>query len=392
MHRHLWQILRDRRLWKGPAVWVGILLIAINLWVRSYGDWSVAGDQKEAQRRATQQALPTTESTPRYDFSDGEDLERYWQFIPDARRGRLVIVSGMSQMNTIDDPAPGDQLTCEWLDDSLSAKGIRAWGLAASNLCNEEAVFQLISLVSEPATRPSAFIYPLCFDKMRDVDLRPGYERFLRARPAVQQAYVAAAQHYRERCPAAAAKMFQTLEHIQQSSKQADQSFEGRLRSCTEQFLPLVATRKELNIHAQLKLYALRNAILHIKSTHKRPMIQARYEMNWEFLRMMSDLARENGVQIIYYIVPMNPRGDNPYVASEYAAFKERSQKYCTENQIPFANFENVVDAQDWGVHEDGPDFKHFRGPGHKKTAAAILERFSGELANPPAQLSGAAR
>ena len=390
MHRNLWQILSDRRLWRGPAIAVIILLVAVNFWVRSYGDWSVAGSQKEAQRKATQQVVPTTESTPRYDFSDGEDLERYWPFIPDARRGRLVIVSGMSQMNSIDDPAPGDQLICEWLDDSLSAKGTRAWGLAASNLCNEEAVFQLISLVSEPATRPSIFIYPLCFDKMRDVDLRPGYERFLRARPAVQQAYAAAAQRYRERYPAAAAKMLQTLEHVQQSSRQADQSFEGRLRRNTEQFLPLVASRKELNIHAQLKLFALRNLVLNIKSTQKRPMILARFEMNFQFLRLLADLARENGVQVIYYVVPMNPRGDSPYVASEYVAFKERSEKFCREENIPFANLEKVVPAGDWGVHQDGPDFKHFRGPGHQKTAAAILEYFGPLLSGAGSQLSGA--
>jgi hypothetical protein len=392
MHRNLWGIATDKRLWSGPALFVIILLVAVNFLVRSYKVWLLQEEQKAAQGSAPQHVLLAGETSPRYDLSCGEHLDDYWPSIPDARRTGLAILSGMSQMHSINDPRPGDQLICQWLDDALAPKGTRVWGFAAPNLCNEEAVFQLTSLIADPATKPSTFIYGLCFDKMRNVDLRPGYEQFLRRRPAFQDAYEAIAHRYSDRYPAASAKMLQSLQQLRQTSQQKDRSFESRLRQRTEEFVPLVASRKDLNSQAQLKLFALRNKLLNIKPTSKRPMIQSRFDMNWQFLQMLTGLARENGVQVIFYIIPLNPQGDNPYIPAEYAAFKERCQNFCSQQNIPFANFENIVPADDWGFYLDGPDFKHFRGPGHKITAAAIIERFGPQLTAAAPQLSGAAR
>jgi hypothetical protein len=392
MHRNLWQILSDRRLWTGPAIVVAILLIAVNFWVRSYRGWLKEEEKKAAQGAATEHVLQANEKSARYDLSCGEHLDDYWASIPDARRTRLAILSGMSQMHAINDRRPGDQLICQWLDDALAPKGTRVWGLAAPNLCNEEAVFQMVSLISDPATRPTTFIYGLCFDKMRNVDLRPGYENFLRRRPEIARSYEATARRFAERYRAASAKMLQSLQQLQQSSRQQDQSFEGRLRQHTEEVVPLVASRKDLNSQAQIKLFALRNKLLNIKPTSKRPMIQSRFDMNWQFLEMLNEIGRENGVRLIFYIIPLNPQSDNPYIPAEYAAFKERCEKFCAQQHIPFANFEDVVPADEWGFFMGGPDFKHFRGAGHKRTAAAIVERFGAQLTTSQPQFSGAGR
>ena len=391
MHRNLWQILADRRLWTGPAIVVAILLIAVNFCVRGYRAWLIEEEKKSAQGGAAQHVVMPNESAARYDLSCGEHLDDYWSSIPDARRTRLAILSGMSQMHSINDHQPGDQYICQWLDDALAPKGTRVWGLAAPNLNNEEAVFQMVSLVADPATHPTTFIYGLCFDKMRNIDLRPGYQNFLRRRPAFVEAYESAARRFAEQYPAASAKMIQNLEELRRASQQQDESFEARLRQHTEGFVPLVASRKDLNSQAQVKLFELRNKLLNIKPTSKRPMIQSRFEMNWQFLQMLNAIARENGVQLIFYIIPLNPQGDNPYIPAEYAAYKERCEKFCVQEHIPFANFENIVPAEDWGFFMGGPDFKHFRGIAHKKTAAAILERFGPQLTAAP-QFSGPAR
>jgi hypothetical protein len=392
MHRNLWQILKDRRLWTGPAIGVAILLFAVNYWAKHYRAWMIEEQRKAAAGLGADQVMLPTETAPRYDMSIGEHLDDFWPSIPDARRCRLVILSGMSQMFAINNRQPGDELICQWLDDALAPKGLRVWGFAAPNLCNEEAAFQMISLLADPATRPKVFIYGLCFDKMRNVDLRPGYESFLRRRPAIENAYEATARRFAERYPAASAKMLSSLEQLRKESQQQDQTFEGRLRRRTENISPLIASRKDLNIEAQKKLFLMRNTLLGIKSTDKRPIIQSRFEMNWQFIQMLNDLGRENGIRIIFYIVPLNPQSDNPYVPAEYAAFKERAEKFCSEQHIPFANFENIVPAGDWGLFLDGPDFKHFKGIGHKITAAAILERFGPEMMADPSQLSGATR
>ncbi len=392
MNRDLLGILKDRRLWTGPAIFVVVALVAVNLWAARWRVWLDESQKKAAAGTGSEQVLLSTEKTARYDMSLGEDLDQYWPTIPDARKTHLTILSGMSQMHAINDRQPGDQLICQWLDDAVAASGGRVWGFAAPNLCNEEAVFQLVSLAADPSTRPKTFIYGLCFDKMRNIDLRPGYEKFLRSRPKVQEAWEQTAQRYKDRYPAAAEKMMRSLEEIRKSAQQKEETFESKLRARTEQLLPLVASRKDLNSQAQFALYHLRNKLLNIKPTTKRPMIGARLDMNWQFLHMLVEVARENGVRPIFYIIPLNPQGDNPYVPAEYAAYKEQCEKFCAEEKIPFANFEDVVPADKWGLFLGGPDFKHFRGAGHKITAAAIMNRFGGELIGKNSQFTGAAR
>ena len=389
MGHELLAIARDRRFWRGAWIWVVLALIGLNVRV---GRWHREHEQgMQAARMASKAMFPENmtgkpaDRIARFDISCGEDLEKYWPAIPDARRQRLVILSGMSQMHTINEPKDGDQLICQWLDDAMSPKGVRVWGFAAPNLCNEEAVFQLAALLSEPRTRPHVFMYGLCFDKFRNVDLRPGYQAFFRARPQLQQQWRSIAEEYRSKYPAASEKMLSTLREINQSSAQQEDTFESRLRAKAAAASPLVRARKDLNATAQGMLFVWRNTILGIRATSKRPMLKARHEMNQEFVGLLSDLAARNGVQVIFYVIPLNPQAENPYIAAEYAEFKVWAAKFCSERSIPYANFEGIIPADHWGTFMGGPDFKHFKGIGHKMTAEAILHRFADVLTGNPA-------
>jgi len=306
-------------------------------------------------------------------MSCGENLGKYWSTVPDGRKMPLAILSGMSQMHTINERKPGDELICELLDDSLTPQGVRVWGFAAPNLCNEEAVFQLVSLLTDPAKKPKFFIYGLCFDKMRNLDLRIGYQQFLREHSEIQRAYAATAHEYESKYPLAAAKMLASLGAVEKTQAQQSESFESELRAEVGKAVPLVGARKDLNGSAQMQLMLARNYVLHIKADSKRAVIQSRYDLNFQFLKMLNDLARTNGVQPIYYVIPLNPQGDNPYIPEEYAHFKEQIKAYCEAAQIPFDNFEKAVPADDWGTFLGGPDFKHFTEAGHKITSQAIL-------------------
>ena len=117
-------------------------------------------------------------SRVRFDRSCGEDLAAFWKYLPDATNCRLAIHCGMSQSYAINERVPGDQTIPEWMDNALASKGTRVFGLAAPNICNEEVLFLLLATLSDPKTRPAAFIFGTCFDKFRNVDLRPGYLRF----------------------------------------------------------------------------------------------------------------------------------------------------------------------------------------------------------------------
>src|SRR3989440_2927448 len=68
MHRNLWQILADRRLWTGPAIVVAMLLIAVNFCVRGYRAWLIEEEKKSAQGGAAQHVVMPNESAARYDL------------------------------------------------------------------------------------------------------------------------------------------------------------------------------------------------------------------------------------------------------------------------------------------------------------------------------------
>jgi hypothetical protein len=341
--------------------------------------------QRENLLQHTPQLAQGSLEGVRYDYSTGTDLLRYWPAIPDATQKPLTIICGMSQMNAINEYQPGQKIIAELMDDELAPQGMRVFGLNAGNLCNEEALFLLQAAVSSPRTTPRNFIYGVCFDKFRNIDLRPGYRAFLTQHSATAAGWEKTAARAMAEHPLAGAKMQRTLEEIRSEAKKVEkETFEGTLRRCLSDVLPLVAERQGLNAHLQTRLFLFRNWLFRIKPTSKRAIIEGRYGMNQEFFREMIDLSRRHGVTLIAYVVPLNPQAENPYLPEQYAEFKRWLEDVCREAEVPFANFENVVPAEHWGTFLGGPDFKHFKAMGHNLTARAIIDRFGAGLRSAP--------
>jgi hypothetical protein len=275
------------------------------------------------------------------------------------------------------------------MDDALKPDGTRVWCESAPNMCNEEATLQLLAFCSSPRTKPAVFMYGLCFDKFRNVDLRPSYQDFMRGRPELQAAWQETADEYAQAYPLAAAKMRSTLQSLHQVDAEQQDSFEGRVRSSIASISPLVMHRKDLNAAASTFLFDARNWVFNIKPTDKRPIIQSRYDLNRQFLSLMADFARAHHVQLITYVIPLNPQAENPYVAAEYGDFKVWAAQFAAERSIPFTNLENLVPTGDWGIFMGGPDFKHFKGEGHKRTAEALLAAFRPWLMGTAATATG---
>jgi len=292
-------------------------------------------------------------------------------------------------MYTINDNRPGDQTIAEWMDDALAPRGTRVFGLAAPNLSHEESVFLLLTTLAKPETHPDVFIFAVAFEKLREVDLRRQYATYLRSHPELIAEWLRTAERYRAKYPLAAAKMLSTLEQKERDESVNEASLESRLRRGVSRVSPLVAERRDLNSLLRIHLFAVRNFFLGIKNTSKRPIIRDRYDTNREFLGLLADLGRERGALVLLYIVPFNPSAENPYVPEEYAAFKQWLTQFAEETGTPLSNLENVVPSSDWGLFLGGPDFKHFKGEGHRKSAAALLKSFPAQLA-PPAQTGAA--
>jgi hypothetical protein len=371
-----------RRSLAGPLPWLLALFALLNIGIyRSKTEF-------EAQRRAnllTREASAEGRAKPRFDQSVGENLGAYWSLIPDARAQPLVVVSGMSQMYAINDARPGDRTISEVLDDELSPQGIRVFGLAAPNMNNEEALLYLAATASSPETHPDVFVYGLCFDKMRNVDVRPKLLEFLRQRPELQHAFREVCDAREASFPMACGKIRATLATVLADPAKADNATPATdtLESSTRKwaaFVPAVGARKELNASIQLFAYQARNALLGIKSSSKRPMLRSRYELNQQLLALMVEVASSASVQLVLYVIPLNPSAENPYVAEEYDAFKRWSGSLADQHAIPFDNFEGLVPADQWGLNNGEPDYKHFREPGHVRTAEEILRRFGPTL------------
>lgn len=388
----LGSLILDKRLWRGPLLWVIALLVLANYGAHRWYQWLLADRQRTFGVAANIHKAQMSPGPHRYECSMGEEPQKYWGDIPDATRVRLVIHSGMSQTFTVNDGTADDLITCEIMDDALAGRGTRVFGCGAPNQCGEETLFQLIAMTTSPKTTPAVFLHAVCFDKFRNVDLRPGYANFLASRPEFQKAWIAAAQKYAAKYPQACEKMKSTLAAIEEEHATKEVSLESKLREGIGRFSPLVSARKELNAYSLGLAFAFRNMVLNIKPTSKRPVIESRYEMNKQFLKMLVDIGRDNGTVVVLYVIPLNPQAENPYVPEEYAAFKKWMADYTTSEKVPYANLEGIVPLDEWGHFMGGPDFKHFKEAGHRRTAAALIEHFKPWLVSASASREGRPR
>jgi hypothetical protein len=374
-------LVADRRFRRGSTIGVIVLLALVNIPIQMWRERALSAIGRERAAQGVFAGDPESSSRPvRYDWSIGDRLARFLTYIPDARQQPLVILSGMSQMYAINDFKPGDQTIAEYMDDALAPKGVRVFGLAAPNLSQEEALFLLMTASSNERTKPATFIFAVAFEKLREVDLRPHYRRFLRERPELIDEWRRIATASEKDYPRAARKMRVTLEALE---ARTDVTVEERLRSKASVVIPFVKERTTLNSDVRRVLYDVRNWVFGIDNTTKRPLIPELYDVNREFLGVLAKTARERDVQLILYIVPFNPHADSPYIPEEYAAFKQWLAAFCEKERVPLANFEHVVPQEDWGLFLGGPDFKHFRNAGHRKTADAIVSTFGPLLLRP---------
>jgi hypothetical protein len=369
-----------RRFWRG-AVLFSTAFLALNVWIAG----GRRGLEDERRRNLLQATDPSVQGGC-VEPMTGESFESYWQRIPDGRTKRLIFVSGMSQMYAINDRQPNDRIIADHLDSWIRRRGARAASLAGPNLCNEEALFFLCAGLSDPARRPAVFVYGVCFDKFRNLDLRREYQEFFAKRTELRRRWLAEAGEAMD-LPLAAEKMRATEKGVEPEGRAAagkkpgEGDVESRLRESVSRVVPVVGAREELNARAQMEMFLLRNWFLRIKPTSKRPVIPARYALNRQFLELLVRVAKQEGIVPILYVIPLNPQAENPYIPAEYEDFKLWVAGLATREGIPFANLEGIVPSPYWGEFMGGPDFKHFRGEGHRMTAAALIERFGAVMA-----------
>lgn len=128
-------------------------------------------------------------------------------------------------------------------------------------------------------------------------------------------------------------------------------------------------------------LYRLRNSVFNISAQTKRPMIKGRYELNLTSLKSILESAKNNGIKVLVYNVPIRHDVEIPYIITQYEKFKKDIEKVVKENEGVFVNLENVVPTAFWGrkgstgIKGGGElDFMHFKEKGHIIVARNIYK------------------
>jgi hypothetical protein len=161
------------------------------------------------------------------------------------------------------------------------------------------------------------------------------------------------------------------------------QTFQERserlLNEWLERHVALWRTRAEARGKLFEWAYQLRNSVFGITAQTERRMIAGRYVQNLAALETLLEFAREDGVRVLVYVVPLRQDVPGPYVAEEYRDFKFELASRVSSGGAALADLEALVPAQYWGAKDatrlgGAPeiDFMHFQAAGHSLLANAL--------------------
>ena len=127
-------------------------------------------------------------------------------------------------------------------------------------------------------------------------------------------------------------------------------------------------------------LYLFRNWALKINPSSTRKMIPGRYAKNRDAFSAILNLAADNRVKVLVYIVPLRNDVKAPYSTHEYKKFKSEMALITQKSDAKFVNLENLVPSKHWGTKNSTKlgsnqelDFMHFQARGHSLLAETLF-------------------
>lgn len=301
---------------------------------------------------------------------------RAFGHIPNHAQAKLNIVwIGNSQQHAINQPEPGDELASVELHFQLNGPTwpgrYPVFGMSYPNLGYAE-IFSLVYALSRLGEKkPDVLILGLRFQDTKEIDFRKEFQDLI-TREFDEwglQAYVSSQTRS------------EVIEHVQDSRRQIylattdDSSLEGRLSALTESIVPAYRYREQLQSLALTRLYWARNLILGIKTSSKRPMLKGRYHIAMQYLQLTLDVARDSGIRVLAYNIPLRPGVETPYIQSEYDDFRDEVRRLCDRHGVVFRDYDPLIPAEEWGIWDVAGeiDYMHFTGRAHKRLANAIF-------------------
>ncbi|WP_152616515.1 SGNH/GDSL hydrolase family protein [Sphingomonas sp. ERG5] len=306
--------------------------------------------------------------------SDAIDSDRCVATWSKAGKPPVVLWFGNSQLSGINRYRPGDVNAPELLRRALAERGkyLVTYSQPNANLTEEAIVWNAVA----PIYRPKLLILPVCYDDIRELGVRETVGDFIE-RPGVTARLES--QRY---WPLIAGPMQESLKASSPQVAKGHQSLQTRVEHEATGFLaghwPLWRAKPSLRGTLGFAVHTLRNKVLGIHSTSKRPVDANVYRDRMELLDGMVADARAQGVDVLLYVPPYRQDIDGPYPMAQYRAFKTELEALAKRHGAGFADIDPIVPGPEWATVTDElfgfkeADFMHFTAAGHKHFAAGI--------------------
>lgn len=295
---------------------------------------------------------------------------------------------GNSQLHAINQPQEGDRTAPVLLAEHLRPLGIEVLGFSQPNasLQEHEVLFEYLM----EAYRPDTLVLPLVFDDMREDHIRAEFRAlYMDTRVRERLARRPVGDKIERESATAHVAAGDTGRDNRESPLGPgvlQERVEENLNQALTGMFPLWERRGDARGRIALSLYHGRNTLLGIDPSTKRPVIRGPYQRNMESLANISRRAREKSVKVVFYIAPIRPDVEKPYVDEEYQAFKAETAALANGDSHTFLNLENLVPGPLWGSKNATKlggrkeiDFMHFQGAGHVILSEAIRSAISKE-------------
>jgi hypothetical protein len=280
---------------------------------------------------------------------------------------------GNSQLHYINQYHEGDHLSPHWLRQAWKAPGsLDPLGFSLPNANLQE--YLVLSRYTRIKLPVNMLIVELVFDDLREDGLRNEFADIL-------------THDITDGICGNSASAESVIKRFMAARKTSDGEssksvLSGTIQGPVESWLnrklgnawSLWADRAQIEGKILYGLYRLRNAVFGIKAISVRKMIHSRYVLNMSALADMLADFKQSGTPVLLYIAPIRQDKPIPYDAAEYVRWKSEIDMLAKQYDARLINLETLIPGEYWGSYTgDEIDFMHFRGPGHRMVADALL-------------------
>jgi hypothetical protein len=97
--------------------------------------------------------------------------------------------------------------------------------------------------------------------------------------------------------------------------------------------------------------------------------------MNFGSLQRVGELCRRNGIRLVFFNAPQNPKAPLYRTSTDRAEYQRIIDRLVDEFRVDYFDFENSIPGAMWGVWIDGPDPIHFGDAAHSRLADLMFNQ-----------------